>query len=113
MSRHVSVRFEARRYGAGGPGGRHRGRSLTLGRIGSRFSLALPGKDGTADGLTEQVGRPGALVPRGRHHNRAASFLTRRIGMDDSIEATPSIFVSLPVRNVSNSLRSLTATRSR
>jgi hypothetical protein len=33
--------------------------------------------------------------------------------MEDSMEATPSNFVSLPVRNVSNSLRSPTATRSR
>jgi len=45
--------------------------------------------------------------------NRATLSFTRRKGIDDSIDATPSIFVSLRVRKRSNSCKSLTAIRSR
>ena len=53
------------------------------------------------------------LVLAGAHDKRANPDLTRRNGIEDSIDATAGIFVRRPVRNASNSLMSLTATLSR
>ncbi len=53
------------------------------------------------------------LALAGAHDKRANPDLTRRNGIEDSIDATAGIFVRRPVRNASNSLMSRTATLSR
>ena len=72
-----------------------------------------------AHGVTLAVTNPEVTRTRqqlalaGAHDKRANPDLTRRNGIEDSIDATAGIFVRRPVRNASNSLMSLTATLSR